>query len=47
MRKCLAQEYPHKMEARGVSFSYDGKYVASAGFDSKIVITDTSDLDNL
>jgi WD40 repeat protein len=30
-----------------VSFSVDGKYLASAGFDSQIVITDTSDLDNL
>ena len=30
-----------------MSFSVEGKYLASAGFDHKIVITDTSDLDNL
>jgi WD40 repeat protein len=30
-----------------VSFNVDGKYLASAGFDSFIHITDTSDLDSL
>ncbi len=30
-----------------MSFTVDGKYLASAGFDSNIVITDTSDLDNM
>lgn len=47
MRRCLAQIGPHSQEVRGVSFSVDGKYLASAGFDSQIIITDTSDLDNL
>ena len=48
MRKCLANiELHSQQEARGVSFSVDGKYVASAGFDGKIHIVDTSDLDNL
>jgi len=47
MRRCLAQIGPHSQEVRGVSFSVDGKYLASAGFDHSIIITDTSDLDNL
>lgn len=47
MRRCLAQLAAHNQEARGVSFTVDGKYLASAGFDSNIVITDTSDLDNM
>ena len=47
MRKCLAVQKAHTAETRGVTFSVDGKYLASAGFDSQIVITDTSDLDNL
>lgn len=47
MRKCIVQSQPHQSEARGVSFNVDGKYLASAGFDGQIVITDTSDLDNL
>lgn len=47
MRKCMAQYMAHQSEARGVSFNVDGKYLASAGFDSQIVVTDTSDLDNL
>jgi WD40 repeat protein len=47
MRKCQALYLAHKAEARGVSFNVDGKYLASAGFDSQIVVTDTSDLDNL
>jgi WD40 repeat protein len=47
MRKCLVQSIIHSQEARGVSFTVDGKYLASAGFDSQIIITDTSDLDNL
>lgn len=33
MRKCLAKTNAHSSEARGVDFSIDGKYVASAGFD--------------
>lgn len=47
MRRNLAQIGPHSQEVRGVSFTLDGKYLASAGFDHQIVITDTSDLDNL
>lgn len=47
MRKCLAQYMAHQSETRGVSFNVDGKYLASAGFDSQIVVTDTSDLENL
>jgi WD40 repeat protein len=37
----------HSQEARGVSFNVDGKYLASAGFDGQIIITDTSDLNKL
>jgi len=37
----------HSNEVRGVSFTVDGKYLASAGFDCQIVISDTSDLNNL
>ena len=33
MRRCLAQIGPHSQEVRGVSFTVDGKYLASAGFD--------------
>jgi WD40 repeat protein len=47
MRNFLAKTNAHNSEARGVDFSIDGTYVASAGFDSQIVITDTSNLDNL
>ena len=43
----MAQYLAHQSEARGVSFNVDGKYLASAGFDGQIVVTDTSDLDNL
>lgn len=46
MRRCLTAINAHQSEVRGVSFTVDGKYLASAGFDSQIVITDTSDLDN-
>lgn len=38
MRKCLANTNAHEDEARGVSFSIDGKYIASAGFDGKVNI---------
>jgi WD40 repeat protein len=37
----------HSQEARGVSFNVDGKYLASAGFDGQIIITDTTDLNKL
>lgn len=47
MRKCQALYMAHSQEARGVSFNVDGKYLASAGFDGQIIITDTSDLNKL
>lgn len=47
MRRNLSQIAPHTQEVRGVSFTVDGKYLASASFDHQIIITDTSDLDNL
>ena len=47
MRQCLAHESLHKGEVRGVSYSADGRYVASASFDKNIIITDTLNMDNI
>jgi WD40 repeat protein len=41
-----AQKF-HQAEVRGVSYSADGRYVASAGFDKNIVIADTLDLNKV
>ena len=41
MRRCLVSQQLHTAEARGVSYSADGRYVASAGFDKNIIIADT------
>lgn len=44
MQKCVNDLKAHEKEARSVSFSCDGKYLASGGFDSSVKITDlTSD----
>ncbi|CAI2387000.1 unnamed protein product [Moneuplotes crassus] len=40
MRKCVNDIKAHEKETRSVSFSYDGKYLASGGFDSTIQICD-------
>jgi len=47
MRQCLAHEKLHEGEVRGVSYSADGRYVASGGFDKNIMITDTLSVDNI
>ena len=47
MRQCLAHEKLHNAEVRGVSYSADGRYLASAGFDKNIMITDTLNVDNI
>ena len=47
MRQCMANQKMHQAEVRGISYSADGRFVASAGFDKNIVISDTLDLDNL
>jgi WD40 repeat protein len=47
MRQCLAHDKLHSGEVRGVSYSADGRYVASASFDKNIIITDTLNLDNI
>ena len=47
MRQCLAHKSLHNAEVRSVSYSPDGRYVASAGFDRKINITDTQDLNDI
>ena len=38
----MAHEKLHSAEVRGVSYSADGRYLASAGFDKNIQISDTS-----
>lgn len=43
MRKWVNDVLAHDKEARSVSFSYDGKYLASGGFDSSIKIMDLTD----
>ena len=40
MRKWVNDVKAHEREARSVSFSYDGKYLASGGFDSTVKILD-------
>ena len=47
MRKCLTAQKLHQAEARGVSYSADGRFVASAGFDKNIIISDTQDENEL
>jgi WD40 repeat protein len=46
-RSCLTHQQAHQGETRGVTFSVDGSYLASASFDSSVKITDARDLDNL
>ena len=41
MRKYITHQKLHGAEVRGVSYSADGNYVASAGFDKNIIISDT------
>lgn len=41
MRRCQRIQKIHQGEVRGVSYSADGRYVASAGFDKNINISDT------
>ena len=43
----MANEKLHETDVRGISYSADGRYLASAGFDKKIVITDCLNNDNL
>lgn len=47
MRRCMTHQKLHSAEVRGVSYSADGRYVASAGFDKNIVIADTLDLNKV
>jgi WD40 repeat protein len=41
MRRCQRIQKIHNGEVRGVSYSADGRFVASAGFDKNINILDT------
>lgn len=43
----MAHEKLHDSDVRGISYSADGRYLASAGFDKNIVITDTMNLDKM
>ena len=47
MRRCIAHQRLHEAEVRGVSFTGDGRYLASAGFDKNIVISSTSNKENI
>lgn len=47
MRQCFAKEKLHSSEIRSVSYSVDGNYIASAGFDNQIHISDTVNLDKI
>jgi WD40 repeat protein len=47
MRKCMSNQKMHSAEVRGISYSGDGRFVASAGFDKNIVISDTLDYENI
>ena len=47
MRKIISNDKLHDTECRGISYSADGRYLTSAGFDKKVIITDTLNSDNL
>lgn len=47
MRQCFTIPQLHSEQVRGVSYSVDGSYVASAGYDGNINIIDTLHLDKL
>ena len=47
MRQLVAHDKLHEGDVRGVSYSADGRYVASAGFDKNIVITDTMNFEKM
>uniref|UniRef100_A0A7S3IKE1 Uncharacterized protein n=1 Tax=Strombidium inclinatum TaxID=197538 RepID=A0A7S3IKE1_9SPIT len=46
-RQVISHNRLHDGEVRGVSYMANGRYLASAGFDNKVVISDTSDVSNL
>ena len=41
MRKCLIHQKLHGAEIRGLAFSFDGSYIASAGYDNMIMMAGT------
>lgn len=42
MRQCISATQLHSQQVRGVSYSVDGNYIASAGYDGHVHITDTA-----
>ena len=47
MRKSFANQVLHSQQVRGVSYSVDGNYVASAGYDGAIHISETINLEKM
>lgn len=47
MRRCVNDVKAHEKEARSVSFSYDGKYLATGGFDFMVNVLDMNNELNL
>ena len=46
-RQILCHTKLHNGEVRGVSYSGEGRFLASAGYDNKIMVVDTADPCNL
>lgn len=47
MQQCFAHQKLHPKEVRGVSYSVDGYFVASASYDSQVHISDTVNLEQV
>ena len=47
MRQCFAVNKLHTQQVRGVSYSVDGNFLATAGYDHQIHIADTVNLDKV
>ena len=47
MQQCFAHQKLHSKEVRGVSYSVDGYFVASASYDSQVHISDTVNLEKI
>ena len=47
MRQCFAQQSLHSQQIRGISYSVYGNFIASAGYDGDLHISDTVNLDKV